>query len=114
MAIFAYSSLARGLFSGRITRENFQQVQNTIDGTCRHAYCGEVNFQRLDRVQILAKEKGLSIPQIAMAYVLNQPLNVFALVGTASGEELRANVEACTVKLTDRDLAWLDLRSDKR
>jgi aryl-alcohol dehydrogenase-like predicted oxidoreductase len=114
MPIFAYSSLGRGFFSGRITRENFESQKDNIDGACRHAYCHEVNFKRLDRVEILAKEKGYTVPQIATAYIMNQPLNVFALVGAASKEEYKANMEACEIKLTPEELAWLDLQSDNK
>jgi aryl-alcohol dehydrogenase-like predicted oxidoreductase len=114
MPIFAYSSLGRGFFSGRITRENFEAQKDKIDGACRHAYCHEVNFKRLDRVQILAKEKGVTVPQIAVAYIMNQPLNVFALVGAANRDEFKANVEACEIKLTQEELAWINLQSDTR
>lgn len=110
MPVFAYSSLGRGFFSGRITRENFENQKDKIDGTCRHAYCHEVNFKRLDRVQILAKEKDMTVPQIAMAYIMNQPLNVFALVGAANRDEFKASIEACELKLTPEEVAWLDLR----
>jgi aryl-alcohol dehydrogenase-like predicted oxidoreductase len=114
LPVFAYSSLGRGFFSGRITRENFEAQKNSIDGACLRAYCHEVNFKRLDRVQILAKEKGITVPQIATAYIMNQPLNVFALVGVANGGEFRANVAACELKLTKEETDWLDLRSDSR
>ena len=114
--VFAYSSLGRGFFSGRITRENFeaQKKKNTIDGACLRAYCHEQNFKRLDRVQILAKEKGMTIPQIAMAYIMNQPLNVFALVGAANRDEFKANAEACELKLSPEEIEWLDLQSSQR
>jgi aryl-alcohol dehydrogenase-like predicted oxidoreductase len=116
MPVFAYSSLGRGFFSGRITRGNFQELKEkgAIDGACLRAYCHEQNFKRLDRVQIMAEEKGMSVPQIATAYIMNQPLNVFALVGAASGDEFKANVEACELKLIPEEVAWLDLRSDTR
>lgn len=110
MPVFAYSSLGRGFFSGRITRENFENQKNKIDGACRHAYCHEVNFKRLDRVQIVAKEKDMTVPQIAMAYIMNQPLNVFALVGAANRDEFKASIDACELKLTPEEVAWLDLR----
>jgi aryl-alcohol dehydrogenase-like predicted oxidoreductase len=113
MPVFAYSSLGRGFFSGRVTREALKNDPNIVDGACRTAYCHEVNFQRLDRAEILAKEKGLTVPQIAMAFIANQPLNVFALVGAASGEELRAAIAACEVRLSPEELAWLDLRADR-
>ncbi len=114
MPIFAYSSLGRGFFSGRITRENFESMKDKIDGACLRAYCHEVNFKRLDRVQILAKEKGMSVPQIATAYIMSQPLNVFALVGVANKEEYKANTKALDIELTPEEVAWLDLRSDSR
>ncbi len=116
LPIFAYSSLGRGFFSGRITRENFEESKEdgVIDGACLRAYCHEVNFKRLDRVQILAEEKGMTVPQIATAYIMNQPLNVFALVGAANRDEFKANAAACELKLTPEECAWLDLRSDGR
>jgi len=112
--VFAYSSLGRGFFSGRITRENFQAQKDSIDGACLRAYCHEQNFKRLDRVQILAEEKGMTVPQIAMAYIMNQPLNVFALVGAVNRDEFKANVEACELTLSPEEIDWLDLRSDIR
>lgn len=114
MPVFAYSSLGRGFFSGRITRENFEAQKDSIDGACLRAYCHEQNFKRLDRVQVMAEEKGMTVPQIATAYIMNQLLNVFALVGAANGDEFKANVEACALKLSPEEIAWLDLRSDSR
>ena len=110
LAVFAYSSLGRGLFSGRITRDNYAQA---ADGACRTAYCHEVNFRRLDRVQELARKKGVSVPQLALAYALTAPMNVFALVGAASREECQANVAALDIPLTPAERAWLDLQTER-
>lgn len=109
IGIFAYSSLGRGLFSGRITRENYTEI---ADGACRKAYCHDVNFQRLDRATEMAREKGVTLPQIALAYVLNQGLDMFALVGAASREECGANMEALNIKLNRKELKWLESGSE--
>lgn len=114
MPVFAWSSLARGFFSGRITRGNFESVKGSIDGACLRAYCHEPNFRRLDRVEMLAREKGLSVPQVAMAYVMSQPLDVFALVGAQDKGELQAAIDACDMHLAPAKLAWLDLESDEK
>ena len=58
----------------------------------------------------MADQKGLTVPQIAMAYVLNQPLNVFALVGCATPEEFTENVDVLERTLSLEELAWLDLQ----
>jgi aryl-alcohol dehydrogenase-like predicted oxidoreductase len=110
MPVFAYSSLGRGFFSGRVTRANFAKGTAPIDGAGRTAYCHEVNFQRLDRVRQLAREKGLSVAQIATAWLTHQPLNVYPLVGAASRRELRDGVAGAEVELTEQEVAWLDLR----
>ena len=113
IALFTWSSLAGGFFSDRFTRDNLDAFTAYLDLLCVKSYCQEENFLRLDRAKALAGRKGLSLPQVALAYVMNQPLNVFALVGCANGEEFAANVAALTVRLTPEELAWLDLRKDK-
>jgi aryl-alcohol dehydrogenase-like predicted oxidoreductase len=114
MPLFTWSSIANGFFSGRLTRENFEEVKSQIDGSTVRAYCIEDNFRRLDRVQVLAMEKGLNVPQIALAYVLNQPLNIYALVGARSGEEIAANLQALDLELTPAEMDWLDLKREER
>lgn len=113
MPVFAWSSLARGFLSGRVTRENFEKEKANLDGACQTAYCHEVNFKRLERVQILAKQKNLTVPQIATAYILSQPLNVFACVGAANKVEFAANVVASELTLTPQESAWLNLESEQ-
>ena len=110
MPLFTWSSLARGFFSGKLTRQNFEELKPTLDSSCVHAYCYEQNFQRLDRAEELAREKSKSVPQVALAYVLQQPLEIFALVGCETPEEFRVNTEALELKLTPAEMEWLDLR----
>jgi aryl-alcohol dehydrogenase-like predicted oxidoreductase len=114
MALFTWSSLAGGFFSGRFTRDNLDQFDNYYDKLAVQCYCAEDNFRRLDRVKELAGEKGVTIAQIALAYVLNQPANIFALTAGANDAEIRANVEAGEITLTPEELAWLDLKHDNR
>jgi len=78
------------------------------------SYGVEDNFRRLERAETLAQEKELTVAQIALAFVMSQPLNIFALVGCNSAGEFKANLEACDLTLTPEELAWLDLRRDHR
>lgn len=112
--LFPWSSLAGGFFSGRFNRNNLGSFTEYLDKLAVDTYCVEDNFRRLDRVQELANEKEMSVPQIATAYVLSVPLNIFALVGCNNAEEYAANVAASTVKLTPSEIAWLELRSETR
>jgi aryl-alcohol dehydrogenase-like predicted oxidoreductase len=114
MPVFTWSSLAGGFFSGRFERDNLPSFDTYFDKLVVDCYCYPQNFARLDRVKMLAVEKGLTIPQVALAFVLNQPLDVFALTGGRTREEFLSNAEAADVKLTQDEVAWLDLERDAR
>lgn len=112
MALFTWSSLAGGFFSGRFTPQNLDTFTAYLDRLCVTSYCYADNFRRLERVQVLARERGLTPAQVALAYVLNQPLNIFALIGAGTPDEFRQSVAALGLTLTPDEMAWLDLRSD--
>lgn len=114
MPLFTWSSLAGGFFSGRFRRDNLDSFTSGLDKLAVTTYCTEENFKRLERAQTLADEKGLTVTQVAMAYVFSVPLNIFALVGCATPDEFRANLAASEIKLTPEEVAWLELRTDER
>jgi aryl-alcohol dehydrogenase-like predicted oxidoreductase len=108
MPLFAWSSLAGGFFSGRFTRENLSTFDTYLDELCVETYSYEDNFARFDRALTLAEARGLSVPQVALAYVLGQPLDVFALVGCKTPEEFADNARAAGVSLTPEEKLWLE------
>lgn len=113
MPLFTWSSLAGGFLSGRFQRDNLDQFTGGLDKTTVESYCYEPNFQRLDRVKALAQEKSVTIAQIATAYVTHYPLNIFALIGSATPEEFRANAAALELDLTPQEMDYLDLKADR-
>ena len=110
VSLFTWSSLAGGFFSGRFRRDNLAGFTESYDKLCVRVYGHEENFQRLDRVEELANEKGIEVPQLALAYVLNQPQGIHALVGSRNPAEVAVNLAASEVKLTSKELGWLDLQ----
>jgi aryl-alcohol dehydrogenase-like predicted oxidoreductase len=109
MPLFVWSSLAGGFLTGRFRRDNLAQFAGTGDAMIVRCYCTEENFGRVDRAEALGRDKGLTLPQIALAYVLSHPnLDVFALVGCRTGDEFRENVHASQVKLSAEELALID------
>ena len=108
MPLFTWSSLAGGFFSGRLHRDNLDTFEEYLDKLCVEVYCNDANFGRLERAAEMAAAKGLSIPQLATAYVMSQPIEIFALVGCRSGDEFRDNMAAMETRLTAAELAWLE------
>lgn len=113
MPVLAWSPLASGFFSGRFRRDNLHLFgEREWDEVAIRTYASEANFKRFDRASALAAEKGLTAAQIALAYVMNQPMNLFVVVGPHSGEKFKANIEASEVFLTQEEMDWLDLKTD--
>ncbi len=114
MALVTWSSIARGFFSGRFRSAEEEKKNEILEACARDAFCYPDNFKRLERVYELADERGMAVPQVALAYVLNYPLDIFALVGACTPEEFRENLAALELALTPAEMAWLNLEADAR
>jgi len=99
MPLLCWSSLAGGFLSGRFRRDNLDSFEGYADELVVRCYCTEENFQRLDAAEEIAKAAGVELPQVALAYIFNQPLNAFALTACMTGDEYRANIAALDLKL---------------
>ena len=113
MPIFSYSSIGRGFFSGRVKSNEPEKSKDILDGPAQLAYAHPINFKRLERAEMLAAQKGVTIPQLAIAYILCSPLNVFPLVAAYNETEMVDNLKAFDVQLTPQESAWLDLQIDQ-
>ena len=109
--IFSWASLSLGFLSGRYSRDD---LKADSDPLCLQSFGSEENFTRLDRAHHLARLKGLSVPQIAIAWLIGQPMEVFPIIASATTEEFLANRDATEVLLTPEELSWLSLLSDRR
>lgn len=114
MPLFTWSSMAGGFWSGRYDRGDMDRLSATGDYFEKllvKCYGYPQNFERLDRVKELAAKRGVTVPQIALSFVLSQPdLDIYALVGSANAAELQSNIAASEITLTPEEVAHLDLR----
>jgi aryl-alcohol dehydrogenase-like predicted oxidoreductase len=101
--LFAWSSQARGFFTGRA------HPDDTSDPELVRCWYADDNFQRLERAKELAKKKGTRPINIAGAYVLHQPFPTFALIGPRNLAETRTSFESLDVHLTPDEVKWLNL-----
>lgn len=110
--VFAYSSLGRGMLSGRVKSNDIEGAKSILDPNAVKGYCYPENFERLARVEKLAASKNRTVPQIALAWVLNQDFDVFPLVSASKAEWMASNLEALDISLSKEEVEWLDLRRD--
>ncbi len=113
MPVIAYSSLGRGLFSGRLKHNaGMEEASKVLDKHAMKAYYCKDNMERLRRCELLGTDKDRSVPQIAMAYLFAQPMNTYAVVSTSKASRMIQNIEALNISLGPHDIAWLDLEAD--
>lgn len=101
MPVFEWSSQASGLFTGRWGRDDHSNRDLV------RVYYNDANWARVERAQELARGKGCTPNQIALAWALRQPYPAFALIGPRSRTELQDSLGALAVELTDQEWNWL-------
>ncbi|WP_409346262.1 aldo/keto reductase [Paenibacillus sp. MBLB4367] len=106
LPLLSWSSQARGFFTGRFTRDNLENEDLV------RVFYSDANWARYDRAERMAREKGLTTIQIALAYVLNQPFPSAALIGPQNQQEMDSCKEGASVTLTQEELDWLDLSAE--
>ena len=114
LGVLCWSSLAGGFLSGRFSRANREELADLLPDYTVRSYDSEDNWRRHERASELAAARGVTVAQIAIAYVLRQPMNTFAVVRASNSASVRSNLGALGVELTQPELDWLDLQSDSR
>src|SRR5437763_1974024 len=105
----AYSPLGRGFLSGR-----FKRFEDLPEGDQRRnwpRFQGEnfkKNLELADKVAQIAREKGCTASQLALAWVLAQGDDIVPIPGTKHKKYLEENVGALDVKLNAEDLRRLE------
>jgi len=73
-----------------------------------HRYWSEANFQAVDSLKKLAQEKGVTLAQFALAWIVNNPVVTSVLSGTVSLEQLKENIAALDIKPSPEELQACD------
>jgi aryl-alcohol dehydrogenase-like predicted oxidoreductase len=109
VGFLAYSPLGRGFLTGQIKR--FEDLAPDDYRRFSPRFQGE-NFKRnlelVDQVNVLAREKGCTASQLALAWLLGRADFIVPIPGTKRRRYLEENVGALSVRLTSADLARLD------
>lgn len=109
IGLIPWSPLARGFLAGTRRREDKEGTARSKSDQFAHSlYYQETDFQIVDRVTALAKKRGLSNAQIALAWVLHQPGITAPIVGATKSHHLGDAIKALDVKLDNEELKFLE------
>jgi aryl-alcohol dehydrogenase-like predicted oxidoreductase len=109
VAFVAYSPLGRGFLTGQIKRyedfaeDDYRRLSPRFQGDNF-----ERNLELVIQVEAIAKDKGCTPAQLALAWVLAQGEDVIPIPGTKRRSYLEENAAAIDIRLTAEELRRLE------
>jgi len=104
LGVIPYSPLAAGFLTGKYRREH-TQVDSARRGSAARYFDDEANWRALDTLEQIARERGKSISQIALAWLLSQPVITSPIIGARDLDQLNDNLGAAGLRLSEEELA---------
>jgi aryl-alcohol dehydrogenase-like predicted oxidoreductase len=108
IAVTAYGVLGRGLLGG-LKASDFSKPGDFRSHTPR--FQGENlanNLTLAQQLEVLAKEKGVTSAQLAIAWALSRGEDIIPLVGTKNRKRLAEAVQAAAITLSKEDLGQIE------
>jgi aryl-alcohol dehydrogenase-like predicted oxidoreductase len=109
-----WSPLGWGRLTGKIRRGHPLPEQSRLHKTAEAGppLSDDYVYKVVDALDVVAKETGKSVPQVALNWLLRRPTVSSVILGARNEEQLRQNLAAVGWKLTAEQVAKLDAASD--
>ena len=109
MGLISWSPLAQGVLAGRY--QDAANIPNESRAAFKSIYADRITQPGIEVAKQLAKrtaDKGCSLPQMAVAWVLHQPGVTASIIGPRTLAHLEDLLPAADLNLDDADLAFCD------
>jgi len=107
LGVIPYSPLAAGFLTGKYDRDQAEPESARLGGVKRR-YFNDQGWAVHEAVKNLAGQKGKSISQVALAWLLSNPVITSPIIGPRSLEQLQDNLGAVGFRLSSEDMTSLD------
>lgn len=107
----AFTALAQGVLTDKYLAgiPKDARINRPGGGSLLREHLSEANLTRVRALNELAKARGQSLAQMALAWVLRDPRVTSTLIGASSPAQIRENVAALSnLAFTDEDLRAID------
>ena len=108
LRLLAYSPLGFGVLSGKYLTEIPPRKARVTLFPNYNRYSGETAVEATKRYSTLAQEHGLSMAQMALAFVNTRPFVTSNIIGATTMEQLKENVDSIDVELSDEVLQGIE------
>lgn len=113
IALVPFSPLGRGFLTGTVASNDFTAGDNRLRAPRFQGENFGKNAAIVDRIRPLAAELGVTMAQLALAWVLAQGDDVIPIPGTKRIRYLEENAGALAVRLTPEHIARLETAAPK-
>jgi aryl-alcohol dehydrogenase-like predicted oxidoreductase len=109
IGVLVYGPLAHGLLSGTLTpsttfpADDWRSKSREFQGAVFRR-----NLDVVDELARFARERGMTVSQLAIAWTLAHPAVQVSIVGTRNADHVAESVAAADIVLTAEDLATID------
>jgi aryl-alcohol dehydrogenase-like predicted oxidoreductase len=105
--VMAYSPLAQGILSEKYLKGIPEGSRATYSSGLRETLTKR-DLKAIEELSEIAKEKGISLSQLAIAWILSKQkslgINVVPIIGVSSSQQLVENIQALDVNLSDDEI----------
>lgn len=108
LAVLPWSPLAGGLLSGKFHRDRPGPSGARRTSSDFPRVDLERTWACLDLMRPIAERHGVSVAQVALAWLLAQPHVTSVILGARTGEQLRDNLASVVVRLAPEELAAIE------
>jgi 1-deoxyxylulose-5-phosphate synthase len=109
IGLIPWSPMARGFFAGNRNRGGGGETERARNDPFGNSlYFRDEDFEVADRVQAVAKERGVTGSQIALAWMLNKPHVAAPIIGATKMEHLDQAIAALEIKLSGNEIQQLE------
>jgi aryl-alcohol dehydrogenase-like predicted oxidoreductase len=106
LGVIPYSPLAGGFLTGKYRKDKSLPVSKRAESRKRDMT--EKNFALLDKMDEIAAAHNSTVSQIALAWLLADPVITSPIIGATSVEQLNENLGAVNIKLTAEEMDVLN------
>lgn len=110
IALVAFSPLAKGFLSGKyLERPTFDHPEDNRSGRYQFSEEGFVYYQAvLELIRSMAQEKGATMAQIALAWMMCRKPWIVPIPGTRNVSRMEENAKASDITLTPQEVEQID------
>ena len=110
VTLVAFTPLAKGFLSGRYQeRPQFDHPEDNRSGRFQFSEEGFRYYQQaLDLIRSTAEEKGATMAQVCLAWMIRKKPWIVPIPGTRSPERMKENLASADVALTAEEIAKID------